>query len=218
MIIVDGASITYGDELVNRKNAWPYYVDKNVINLAKKGKSPARIEIDILSYYYNVKNFNECIIAWPSADRQTVYKADSREYVDYNLQGFHHSVYKDKNFVKNYYKKYFCQVEAVRTHWLRCLRMISWFNDHKIKWMMLNQNTIEQKIYNEDKKLFPWFHNTNDNQIKEIFSQLKTLEKEIENQKNYIGFNNYFLSAHHPTKEEHKEIGKYVKELWKNID
>lgn len=218
MLVVDGASITYGDELVDRKDAWPYYLDKNVVNLAKNGKSPENVEIDILSYYYNVERFNECIITWPPVYRQTVYKADAREYVSFNASGFIQGSYKDKKFIEIYYKKYFCQVESLRVHWLRCLRMISWFKDQNIKWMMLNQDTIEQKIYNEDKNLFPWFHTTNDAQIKKMFLDLKTLEQEIIKQKNYIGFDNYVLANHHPTKEEHKEIGKHIKGLWNKID
>jgi len=220
MLIVDGGSITYGDDLTNRKDAWPYLIDNNIINLALKGKSPERIELDVMSYYYTNNKFNECIIAWPTTVRNCVYKADTREYIDFNSQALFSDTYQDSYYVKNFYKKYFCQAENLRRHWLRCLRLISWFNQQNIKWMMLNQDTIEQQIYKENRQLFPWFHNTNDDQIEKIFEDLKTLEKEITNHRNYVRFSDYCIFAGktaHPNKQEHYDIACTVKEFWNDI-
>jgi len=218
MLVVDGGSTTHGDGLDNPKDAWPYVVDQNVISLAKPGKSIDHIEISLQSYYYNTAKFDSCIVAWPNTIRKCVYKADTREYVNYGPRGLH-GVHSDDKFVNAYYKKYFCQLESIRTHWLRCLRLISWFNQNNIRWMMLNQDRVEQQIYTQDLILFPWFHNTNDNNIKEMFANLKTLEQEIINQKNYKGFTDYWIAnrkhgGNHPNKEQHLAIGKHIKELW----
>jgi len=218
MLVVDGGSTTYGHGLDNLKDAWPYIVDPNAISLAKPGKSIKHIEISLQSYYYNTAKFDCCIIAWPNTVRTCVYKADTREYVGYGPRGLY-GVYNDDKFVNTYYKKYFCQVESLRTHWLRCLRLICWFKQNNIRWMMLNQDRIEQEIYTQDPMLFPWFNNTNDNDIKEMFSNLKTLEKEIINQKNYKGFTDYYIGSRenggvHPNKEQHIKIGKHIKEWW----
>ena len=220
MLVVEGGSITYGDGLLNLKDAWPYYVDENAVNLALKGKSPDHIEMSLLSYYYTQSKFDECIIAWPSVIRKCLFKADTREYIDFNAIGLFSDYYKDDRFVREFYKKYYCQFESLKTHWLRCLKLIAWFKQHNIRWMMINQDRVEQEIYNGDKSLSPWFHNTNDEQIKKIISDLQILEAEILKNSNYVLFKDYFMSGYqknsddHPSKEEHKIIGNHIKGLW----
>ncbi len=217
MLVVDGGSITYGDELKNKNDAWPYLIDKDVKNIALKGKSCAHIELDILNYYYTISKFDTCIIAWPNIIRNFVYKADTRTYIDFGTKGFH-SDFKDKTYVSLYYKKYFCLAESLKAQWLRCLRLISWFKQNKIDWLMFNQDTIEQKIYSMDLELFSWFHNSEDYQIQKIFSDLKKLEKEIILQKNYVGFTNNVLFdttyTDHPTIEQHKQIADFVMQYY----
>ena len=216
MLVVDGGSITYGADLQDKTQAWPYMVNKNVINLALKGKSSPRVEIDVQSYYYNVQKFDQCIIAWPNITRNFVYLADKREYVDFNALGMH-NVYQDKKFLESYYTKYFCPVENLRVHWLRCLRLIAWFQQENITWMMLNQDCINQNIYNVEKSEFTWFNNTSDQQIEQMFIELQILEQEIKDKKNYKGFDNYYIADSHPNADEHLVIGKQIKEMWDEI-
>jgi hypothetical protein len=223
MLVVDGGSKTYGDGLDDIKDAWPYILNSNVINIALKGKSPERIEADILNYYYTTNKFSHCIIAWPNINRRCVYNATNRLYIDYNSHGLFHSEYTDNQFVNKIYKKYHCNTEQLKQHWLRCLRLIGWFKSKNIIWMMINQDYIEQQIINVlksndvDRKriVLPGFDNTNDEQIKNIIFELDILQTEIEQHENYRLFNKYSMPGPgHPSKQEHEKIAKVIKKEW----
>jgi len=82
-ILTVGDSFTYGEELANRKDAWPMVLSKltksNVVNQGVPGggnKQMIRKVIDALSGYGPDQNFDLVIVAWTSPGRTEYADAD----------------------------------------------------------------------------------------------------------------------------------------------
>lgn len=69
-LLVNGDSFTYGDELDDITQSWPYLLDiKNVINCAGAGYSNDAILRTTIDAFNTQKNITHAIIAWTTPDR-----------------------------------------------------------------------------------------------------------------------------------------------------
>jgi len=72
MILVNGDSFTYGEELDYKRDAWPFQRTNNVINIASPGNSNDAIiksTVQWIENNANLKIFKHAIIAWTTPHR-----------------------------------------------------------------------------------------------------------------------------------------------------
>lgn len=72
MILVNGDSFTYGEELANRENAWPYLINLNVLNIAGPGYSNdtiVRLTTQFIEDDLHISRFKYAIICWTTPHR-----------------------------------------------------------------------------------------------------------------------------------------------------
>jgi len=119
MLLVIGDSFTYGDELQNReKDAWPYLLSSNVINLGKGGASNDRIFRLAIEETVN-KKYDLVIIGWSFPNRfETCYR---RKEIDLNLSHINKFTWLNEYFTHHYdenfsFKKQFVQIIALQNH------------------------------------------------------------------------------------------------------
>lgn len=100
MILTVGDSFTYGSELVDRHNAWPYLLDHTVKNLGLGGSSNDRI-FRITVEETAAAKFDVVIIAWSFPNRKEVF-----EHNGYNSGPvcINHTFSKSLPWVEDYFK------------------------------------------------------------------------------------------------------------------
>lgn len=135
MLWVTGCSHTYGDDLTDKTQAWPYLLanmlELDCVNNAVSGGSNERI------VYQTVKSKPTTlkIIAWTHIERTTRYDPDNNFEVNFNPQ-LKHSLYGKRDSFKKYSK----------------LHYMHWYNDlyafkHWLQQIILLQRYMQDQPY-----------------------------------------------------------------------
>jgi len=173
MLWATGCSHTYGDDLADKTQAWPYLL-ANMLNLecvnnAVSGGSNERI------VYQTVKSL-PCkikVIAWTYIERTTRYDPDNNFEVNFNPH-LRHKLYKNNNdfikYGKLHYSKWYNDLYAFKL-WLQQIILLQKFLGNE-PYVMVNATGNRFKNYNsswdtfnQNVKEFICFDSMNDEQL-----------------------------------------------------
>jgi hypothetical protein len=199
MILATGCSHTYGDDLSNKLDAWPFLLadmmNSAVINLAMSGNSNTMITDQILSHT-SKSNYDLVVIAWTYSDRETFWTTSDNHPVNFNIQLLH-SLYGNhyyfKDFGKLLYGYWMHELRSLK-HWLQQILMIqSWMKARDQHYVMLNSSYNRlQKFLSNDWMDFSFFHKMNDSQIEESRQEI-TRYVDLIDQSCYYGLIDYAI-------------------------
>lgn len=110
MLLVNGCSYTYGDELDNpEQERWSHFLGNlrstEVVNIAKPGSSNSKIFRDTLDYI-RVHCPSECVVMWSAFERVEVYnnqKADWLQVSPSRLKDGEKYITKNEKYWEQYY-------------------------------------------------------------------------------------------------------------------
>jgi len=225
-----GCSHTYGDDLVDKSQAWPALVAKHhnadFLNDAVSGGTNDRI------LYQTIKNaaeFDLCYIAWTYTARFTRYRADNNYEVNFNPQ-LKNTIYGDSSEFKNYGKLHY-QIWHNELYsfkiWLQNVILLQRYLDSINKsYIMVNSTnnlidrwSVDWPLFNSSVKSLLCFDAMDDEQLFKEHIEIQSLMAQI-NKKNYLGWNEWWLTKSckiyptgptgHALIEGHRYIADYI--------
>lgn len=230
MIYVEGASLTFGDELKNPETqAWPAIlsdlVQADVINNASKGKSNQHMVYDAVNYCSQNKP-NLVIVAFGPLGRHLFIRRENNYMVDVSVTGSN-SIYNDnkefKEFKKLFFKYWNNTLYTVYMFLQNVLLLQSFLELRNIPYLFLNSDNIDEvlkllTISQQDVKIKDYlldaFCVMDDQQILQTEMQLNSLVSLLNplykmdwDFRSLINFNT------HPTAEQHVTLAKHIQTL-----
>jgi len=154
-ILSVGDSFTYGEELKNIYNAWPYQVGKilnaDVVNLAKPAASNDKILRLTLDYLLRNNNVDLVLIGWSNPGRMEF--SDELGYYDvwpgYTVDShLSNNFHWRKNMIE--YVSQYHNPQALHLKFIQQIILLqSYLESKKIKYVMMNimQNDYYKKLY-----------------------------------------------------------------------
>jgi len=205
MIYTNGCSFTFGYELSDTNNSWPYLLAKKlnttVINDAVSGGTNYR------TVYQSLKNFNKnCnlyIIAWTATSRYTFYKSDNNYEINFNPL-LKNQLYCDNAFYTNWgktlYKHWHNELFSFKLWLQQIIQLQSCFEKFKKNYLMINTfpNDLSKwlapkhKFISSVKDLIN-FDLMNDEQIFAEYNEIQYYIKCIDTEKFYK-WNNFTIN------------------------
>jgi hypothetical protein len=229
MIYVDGASVTYGDELTDPvTQAWPAQLsnilDVKVINNAKVGKSNEHMIFDTINFCM-AQTPELVIVAFGPVSRKFFVRRENNFPIDIAVSSSN-SVYQQHKELQQFQNLLF---KYWSNHLYDCWKFLqsvvcleSFFKQRGIQYLLLNTEsqqsltdllTISIQPSSIKDQLLDAFAEMNDHQVVMVEQQLQNLYNSI-NHKNFHDFNWHFRKLvnfkSHPTAEQHQEIAKFV--------
>ncbi len=224
-----GCSLTYGDDLENKNDAWPSLVAKSkkidFVNGAVSGGSNERIVYQVVK---NLDEYDRFYIAWSDISRFTRYFNDNHE-INFNIQLENRRFSNEPCFVnygKLHYRYWYNELYAFKT-WLQQIVLLQTYLDaNSKKWMMINAfgNNVERWTsdwpdFNNSVKSLLCFDQMEDEQLFLEHSEIKKLEQKIDTTR-FPGWKNVSLATltrdypkgltNHPLKQGHQAIAEYI--------
>jgi len=154
MILTIGDSYTYGDELNDTNNAWPYVLAKKlgttVNNLGKSGSSNDRIFrlaiTETLTTPYDI-----VICAWTELSRLDLV-VNGAEFQVTSASHWHHSRYP---WIKEYYANHYDEGHAAKTWLTKILALQGYFKFKNQRYLFTSMNgRWDQEAYYKQFKLY----------------------------------------------------------------
>lgn len=157
MIYTNGCSFTYGDELTDSTNSWPYLLanklETGVINDAISGGTNYRTVYRSLRNLN--KNYNLYIVAWTVPSRYTFYKSDNNFEINFNVQ-LKNNLYGKEEFYSNWgkvlYKHWHNELYSLKLWLQQIIQLQSTFEKFQKNYLMLNtfSNNLDAWLAPED--------------------------------------------------------------------
>ena len=229
MIYVDGASNTYGDELLDPSTqAWPIVLGNRlatpVVNNAKKGKSNQHIIFDTINYCAT-NSPSRVIIAFAPVDRKFFTRRENNYPVDISIQGSN-SLYDNATEFKEFQKllfKYWSNYLFSTWEFLQGILLLQSFLEcRKIPYLMVNSDdqaniqnllTISTQDASVKNTLLDAFEVMDDSQILLVERQINSIYNLI-NHNTFYDFSWHFKKLvdfnTHPTAIQHIEISNFI--------
>jgi hypothetical protein len=227
MLWATGCSHTFGDDLKNKKNAWPYLLAKDLelgcINNAVSGGSNERIVYQTLK----TKKKKIFVICWTYISRFTRYRSDNNYEVNFNVHTINDLFNKDYSFheyTKLHYKHWYNELYSFKLWLQQIILLQNYLKQIEQPYLMLNstQNNLNLWVCNKENfignvKEFINFDLMNDDQI---FSEWQEIQRyySLIDKKSFFDIENYFLTQYnssytigktkHLLEEGHKRIAK----------
>lgn len=235
MIYVDGASYTYGDELVDpASQSWPACLSRmlktKVVNHAKVGKSNEHMVFDTVNFCINDRP-DLVIVAFGPVERKFFVRRENNFPIDISVSGSN-SVYhqhKELEQFKNLLFKYWSNYLYDTWKFLQLIVTLeSFLKQRQIPYLLMN--TVDQQLVIDlltistqsadcKYKLLDAFDVMDDNQIIEVEKQLQSLYNSIDHT-NFYDFGWHFKKLvkfkSHPSADQHQEIAKFILNLVPN--
>jgi hypothetical protein len=229
MIYVDGASNTYGDELLSpATQSWPILLGNKlnipVLNNASKGKSNQHIVFDTINYCTMLQP-TQVIIAFAPVTRKFFVRRENNVTVDFSITGSN-SMFGDAKEFKEFHRllfKYWSNYLFSAWEFLQSVVLLqSFLESRNIPFLMVNSDnqsdilnllTITTQDITIKDRLLDAFEEMNDSQIKSTEDQLNGLYNLI-NHQSFYDFSWHFKKlvnfSSHPTAEQHSEIANFM--------
>ena len=236
MLWATGCSHTYGDDLQDKTQAWPYLLanmlDLECVNNAVSGGSNERI------VYQTVKS-NPCklkVIAWSYIERITRYNPENNFEVNFNPQ-LSHKLYENdyafKEYGKLHYGKWYNDLYAFKS-WLQQIILLQKYLDNRQQsYIMLNAShnrysryVTDWKNFNNSVKDLVCFDNMTDDQLYAEHCEIQQYIDLIDTRR-YYNIQDFYitqLNENYPTgktghllEEAQQEIAKRLYPLCSNL-
>jgi len=234
MIYIDGGSNTFGDELEDQGQAWPYVLakmlDRPVVNRAIKGKSNQRIVFDIVNFC-SKQSPELVVIGWVNIHRKMFFRRERNLIVDISPSG-QNSIFHNNSELKNFQKllyAYWGNFVYDAWQFLHNIVLVQNFLKSKnIPYFMFNDSdqtdllkllTITSESVTIKEKLLDFFDEVNDDQISEIQQDMNSIFKTIDHG-NFYDFSWHLKRmvkfTGHPSVENHQTIADFFLPLIHN--
>lgn len=201
----NGCSHTFGDDLLDRSNAWPAIVAKKencqFLNDAMSGGTNDRIVYRTIK---NANKFDKFYIAWTYTSRFTRYRSDNNHDVHFTPQLIndmygHTSEFKD--YGKIHYKIWHNELYAFKI-WLQNIILLQrYFESIKKPYVMLNSDhnhtsqwSVDWNLFNNSVKSLVCFDLMNDQQLYDEHLEIQNLISQIDTT-HYIGWNSWWITS-----------------------
>jgi len=180
----NGCSHTIGNDLADRRQAWPFAVAKaqNAVcyNHAISGNSNDHMLYETVK---NLHNYDKFYVAWSYHSRCTRYRSDNNHPVVMNVQhqnGTYGRTKEYQQYCKLYYKFWYNQLQSLK-QWLQQILMLqSLFKaeDKQYKMIFITDNNLEYALssrqnFQDYVKLLESFDCTPDETFDKDFAELQ---------------------------------------------
>jgi hypothetical protein len=179
MLLSFGCSHTYGDDLEDKSDAWPYQLGKlagvDVVNMAMSGNSNEHMLNQMM--HSCLDNSDLIVIAWTYKSRRTFYRTDTNHHVNFNIH-LRHEMYGNrpefKDFGKLLYGYWMNDLQTLKDWLHQILWAQAWLKSTNKRYIMLNATSNDLSAFlSEDWSGFPFFHSMDDQQISESRGVIK---------------------------------------------
>jgi hypothetical protein len=226
----NGCSHTFGDDLVNRTQAWPSLVANTrkykFVNDAMSGGTNDRIMYRTMKYAHE---FDAVCIAWTYTSRFTRYRADNNHDVNFN-PGLKHSMYGNfsefKNYGRMHYQFWHNELYNFKIWLQNIILMQRYLNSINTPYVMINANhnyidrwSCDRNLFKNSVKSLLCFDLITDEQLDAEQTEIQLLIDQIDT-KHYLGWNSWWITQLHqlyalgPTghllETGHKAIADYI--------
>ena len=236
MLWATGCSHTYGDDLADKAQAWPYLLanmlDLECMNNATSGGSNERI------VYQTVKSkpTKIKIIAWTYKERFTRYDPENNFEINFN-PALAHSLYENNSNFKKYgnlhYTHWYNDLYSFK-HWLQQIILLQKYLDNQQQpYVMLNaahnsysRYITDHKDFNDSIKDLVCFDNMTDDQLYAEHCEIQQYIDLIDTRR-YYNIQDFYitqLNENYPTgktghllEEAQQEIAKRLYPLCSNL-
>ena len=238
-ILIGGASFTSGFGLDSPTDSWPTVlsslINQPITNTAETGASVDYVIYTIIKQLSN-SNYKGVIIAWPPLGRTLLVRRENNFLVNGNPT-FTHSLYGNskeyKEYLKYFYKYWINDLFDLKFTLQKIITLQSYLKINNYKYLFINSDSyhldtwlsLSTLSFKLKQDYLDAFNCMNDEQIlseeleiNELFNQLdlsnyhRPTEFNLANmctQSNLIDSN-----TEHPTIEGHKQIAKFIVDLW----
>jgi UDP-glucose 6-dehydrogenase len=229
---VDGASHTYGDELLfPETQAWPILLGNKLnmqtVNNAKKGKSNQHIIFDTINYCTR-ESPDLVIVAFAPISRKFFVRRENNYPVDISITNSN-SIFNDKHEFKEFHNllfKYWSNHLYDAWMFLQQIVMLqSFLKSQSIPYLLINSDdqkdiknllSISKQNTVIKNKLLDAFDQMNDTQVLAVEHQLNKLYQLIDHN-NFYDFDWHFKKLiafdYHPTAEQHVELANFILDI-----
>ena len=149
MMLTVGDSFTYGSELADRLNAWPYLLDRTVKNQGKAGSSSDRIFRITVEETATTK-FDFVIVAWSFPDRKEVFQNDHRQNGPICIN---HSFSNGMPWVSDYFKYSYDRDFAFRKWFTQIIALQGYLKSIDQKYLFCNVAGLQRDYFKYSQEL-----------------------------------------------------------------
>lgn len=228
----DGCSHTFGDDLKDKSQAWPYllsnFYDAECFNNSMPGGTNDRILYNTLNY---INDYDKFYIAWTYITRFTRYRFDNNHDVNFNIN-FEHKLYSKhpefRYYAKLHYGYWFNELYELKLWLQKIILLQNTFKQLNKPYKMIflvdnleHKYILNKQTFQEQVKLLESFDVTSDDIFDQHFSDLQNYVNLLD-QENLINWTTDYIKinelkkfyplgkTNHLLNEGHQAIAEYI--------
>ena len=227
MLWATGCSHTFGDDLEDKSQAWPYQLAK-LLNLDCKNNAMSGSSNERVVYQTLKANRSDLfVISWTYIQRFTRYKSDNNFEINFNPHGIHRDLsnkYYYKEYTKLHYKHWYNELYSFKI-WLQQIVLLQSFleKNNQLYCMVngthnnLNRWICKKENFFKNVKELINFDLMNDDQIFDAWNEIQKYHSLI-NKETFFDIENYYLTQYcstypvgptgHLLEDGHKKIAE----------
>lgn len=228
----NGCSHTFGDDLTNKSNAWPYLVANNYnADCFNDGISGGTNDSILYNTLKNIDKYDKFYIAWTYVSRFTRYRSDNNHDVNFNV-GLVHQLYENNsefiNYGKLHYSYWFNELYAFKLWLQQIILLQNTFKQNNKPYKMIfliknniNEYTSSRQSFQNQVQLLKSFDITSDKLFDQHFEEIQNYVSLIDDT-HLIDWNSDYIEisklskvfatgkTNHLLEDGHRAIAEYI--------